>query len=69
MTTKILIVNLGPAPVRVRAHGGCACGRLDYQGTEQLVGPGDHASLLYVHAGQRITVTEELPPEVSDGSR
>lgn len=64
MTTKILIVNLGPAPVKVKTHSGCACGQT-VPGAEYTIPASDSTSFIYVYEGQRVTVTEAPATPVS----
>lgn len=54
MTTKILIVNLGPGPVNVIAHDPNNYSKY----SEQTLEPSQFASELYLHSGQRVTVIE-----------
>ena len=57
MTTKILIVNLGPAKVNVMVHDPHSY--VKYSERELL--PSEFAAEVYVHSGQRVTVVEVGP--------
>lgn len=60
MTTKVLIVNLGPGPLKVIAHT-----PLDYiKLSEQEIPAGGYASELYLHSDQRVTIIENYPKAV-----
>jgi hypothetical protein len=56
MTTKILIINLGPLPVKVVTHDPNSYSKY----SEQTLAPSEFAAELYVHSGQRVTIVEDI---------
>lgn len=60
MTTKVLIVNLGPGPLKVITHSAD-----DYsKSNEQEVPASGYVSELYVYENQRVTIIENYPKAV-----
>lgn len=56
MTTRVMIINFGPLPVRVVESGH----NVGAKYSETIIMPAAHTSRKYVHSGQRITITEVI---------